>query len=164
MDHAQILGALGNLNLHERLDRADVGHRVEVVREVVHPLDDRDHLPVGLVLGGLLDSRVDIADDRFDVAHDLGLEGDEQPQDAMRGGVVGAEVERHQLVCRLSPAELLIDGGERDALLAPAVLGQAGALGWGLAHSRDSSHLASSCVKMTGSPPIGKSRRWGWPS
>src|ERR1700692_795348 len=49
-------------------------HRVEVVGEVVHPLDDRDDLPVALVLGRLLDPRVHVADHRFDVAHDLSLQ------------------------------------------------------------------------------------------
>src|SRR3990170_4293800 len=42
------------LELEQRLARAAEGHRVEVVREVVHPFDDRDDLPVRLVLGGLL--------------------------------------------------------------------------------------------------------------
>src|SRR5256885_4095662 len=39
-------------------------------RQVVHALDHRDHLPVGLVLGGLLDPRVHVADDRLDAAQD----------------------------------------------------------------------------------------------
>ena len=65
VDHAQVLGALGDLALEQRLDGAAERHRVEVVGEVVHPLDDGDHLPVGLLLGGLLDPRVDVADDRL---------------------------------------------------------------------------------------------------
>ena len=92
--------ALGHLDLHQLLDRAAEGHGVEVVGEVVHPLDHRDDLPVGLVLGRLLDSGVDVADDRFDVPHDLALERDEQPQHPVRGGVVGAEVERQELFAR----------------------------------------------------------------
>ena len=146
VDHAQVLGALGNLDLDQRLHGAAVGHRVEVVGQVVHPLDDRDHLPVGLVLGGLLDPRVHVADDRFDVADDLALQRHEQPQHAVCRGVVRAEVERQQLLARLAAltaVELSLHGR---------------------AHRRASSHLASSRVKITGSPPSGKSRRCGWPS
>jgi hypothetical protein len=40
VDHAQVLGALRYLALEQRLDGAAEGHRVEVVGEVVHPLDD----------------------------------------------------------------------------------------------------------------------------
>jgi hypothetical protein len=64
VDHAQVLRARRDLEVEQRLDRPAERHRVEVVREVVHPLDDRDDLPVGLVLGGLLDAGVDVADDR----------------------------------------------------------------------------------------------------
>ena len=89
---------LGTSTLEQRLDGAAEGHRVEVVGEVVHPLDDRDDLPVGLVLGGLLDAGVDVADDRLEVAHDLALERDQQAQHAVGGRVVRAEVQRQQLV------------------------------------------------------------------
>ena len=136
MDHAQVLRALGHLDLQQRLDRADVGHRVEVVGEVVHPLDDRDDLPVGLVLGGLLDARVHVADDRFDVAHDLALERDEQPQHAVRGGVVRAEVERQQLVGRSrrrpragsSTGESVIDCSRRRYSDSVGLVGRVGGL------------------------------------
>ena len=107
MDHAQVLRALGDLDLGERLDGAAERQRVEVVGQVVHPLDDRDDLPVGLVLGGLLDPRVHVADDRFEVAHDLALERDEQAQHAVRGRVVRAEVERQQLLAGLLAAARL---------------------------------------------------------
>ena len=162
VDHPQVLRARGHLGLEQRLDRAHIGHRVEVVGEVVHALDDRDHLPVGLVLGRLLDAGVHVADHRFDVAHDLALQRHEQPQHAVRRRVVRAEVERQQLGRGLDArhVERLLELRERHALLAPAVVGDA----WTVAHSRASSHLRSSRVKITGSPPIGKSRRCGWPS
>ena len=98
MRDAQVLRALRHLDVQQRLDGAAERHRVEVVREVVHPLDERDDLPVGLVLAVLLDAGVHVADDRLDVAHDLALERRDQPQHAVRGGVVRAEVERQQLV------------------------------------------------------------------
>ena len=90
VDDAQVLRALGDLDVEQRLDGAAERHRVEVVGQVVHPLDDGDDLPVALVLGRLLDAGVDVADDRLEVAHDLALERDEQPQHAVRGRVVRA--------------------------------------------------------------------------
>ena len=96
-------------------------YRVEVVREVVHPLDDRDRLPVGLVLGGLLDARVDVADDRLEVAHDLAVERDEQPQHPVRGGVMRAHVQREQLRRGVVRGHAL-DGRHRDRLLERAVV------------------------------------------
>ena len=91
---------LRHLDLEQRLDGAAERVRVEVVGEVVHPLDDGDGLPVALVLGGLLDAGVDVADDRLDVAHDLAVERDEQPQHAVGRRVVRADVERQQLAGR----------------------------------------------------------------
>src|ERR671931_624081 len=89
--------ALGDLEAEQRLDGAAERHRVEVVREVVHPLDDGDGLPVALVLRRLLDAGVDVADDGLEVADDLALERHQQAQHAVRGRVVGAEVDRQQL-------------------------------------------------------------------
>ena len=134
VDHAQVLRAWRDLEVEDRLDRSAECHRVEVVGEVVHPLDDRDDLPVRHVLGRLLDAGVEVADLRLDVAHDFAVERRHQPQHAVRGRVVRAEVERQQLV------------GMRQA------------------HCHHSGVVRSLCVNRTGSPPIGKSRRCGCPS
>jgi hypothetical protein len=101
VDDAQVLRPRRDVEADELLDGAAVGHRVEVVGEVVHPLDDGDDLPVVLVLGGLLDAGVDVADDRLHVPHDLALERAQQPQDAVRRGMVRAHVEREELVALL---------------------------------------------------------------
>jgi hypothetical protein len=126
VDHAQVLGARGHLHLGQFLDRRAERHRVEVVGEVVHALDHRDDLPVGLVLCRLLDPRVHVADDRFHVSHDLALQRHQQPQHAVRGGVVRAEVQRQELLrgalALAALLELLVQRRQRDALLAPAVL------------------------------------------
>ena len=120
VDHAQPLRALGDLLVEQALHGHAERHRVEVVREVVHPLDERDDLPVLLVLAALLDAGVDVADDRLDVAHDLALERREQPQHAVRGRVVRADVDREELVV------LLAHRLHRHGALALAV-GHAGA-------------------------------------
>ena len=120
MDHPQVLRPRRDLRAEQGLDGAAVGQRVEVVGQVVHPLDHGDDLPVGLVLGRLLDTGVDVADDRRDVAHDLALERGQQAQDPVGGGMVGTDVEGQQLV------GLALAGGLRrvgDRLLALAVVG-----------------------------------------
>ena len=168
VDHAQVLRAPGNLDLGQGLHGAAERHRVEVVREVVHPLDNGDHLPVGLVLGRLLDARVHVPDDRFDVAHDLSLERHQQPQHAVRGRVVRAEVERQQLASGAVAgglrvrAGLLLEGRDRGALLAPSICGEGALLA--RAHGADPRVSPSLYVNSTGSPPTGKSRLRGWPS
>ena len=162
VDDAQVLRARRHVDLEQRLGRAAEGIRVEEVREVVHALDDRDRLPVGLVLGRLLDAGVDVADDRLEIAHDLALERHEQAQHPVRGGMVGTHVEREQLMVHVVGAEAL-DRRHRDRLLHLAVLRRA-AGDVGRAHWVYALPSASSMVKRIGSPPIGKSRRCGWPS
>jgi hypothetical protein len=103
----------------QRLNGAAERHRVEVVAQVVHPLDDRDHLPVRLVLGRLLDPGVDVADDRLDVAHDLTLECGQQSQHTVGGRMVRTDVERQQLVGLTLAGGL---GGEGDRLLTAPVV------------------------------------------
>jgi hypothetical protein len=125
VDHAQVLRALGDLELEQRLDGAAERHRVEVVGQVVHPLHDGDGLPVALVLGRLLDAGVDVADDRLEVADHLALERDEQPQHAVRGRVVRAHVEREELL--LDAIDGVAARRDVDALLPAAVLRDLGA-------------------------------------
>ena len=156
VDHPEVLGALGHLDLEQILDGTAERHRVEVVGQVVHPLDDGDHLPVGLLLGGLLDPGVDVADDRLDVADDLALHRRQQPQHAVSGGVVGTDVERQQLVGLAHPGRLGLIG---DRLLALAIGGRVERAHWSLPYP-----VSSLYVNSTGSPPTGKSRRWGKPS
>jgi hypothetical protein len=68
---------------------------------------------------------VDVADDGLEVAHDLALERDEEPQHAVRGRVVGPHVEREELL--LGPLDGMVPRRDVDALLALAVLGDLGA-------------------------------------
>jgi hypothetical protein len=125
MDHPQVLRARRHVYVEQALDRHAERHRVEVVREVVHPLDERDDLPVGLVLARLLDPGVDVADDRLHRDDGLALERQEQPQHAVRRRVVRPHVDREELVTRLqlrSGYGLVHRAAlERDRLLALAI-------------------------------------------
>ncbi len=128
VDDAQVLGALGHLEVEQRLDGAAEGHRVEVVGQVVHPLDDGDGLPVALVLGRLLDARVEVADDRLEVAHDLALERHQQAQHPVGGRVMRAHVEREQLLLGAADrGQALRLRRQVDALLLLAVRADAAA-------------------------------------
>ena len=62
------------LDAEQPLDREAEGERVGLRAEVVHPLDQRDHLLPLLLLGGLLDAGVEEADGR--VRLDDGLAGE----------------------------------------------------------------------------------------
>ena len=60
--HPQVLGARRGSRARAAARRAAEGLHVEEVGEVVHPLHERDDLPVALLLAGLLDPGVDVAD------------------------------------------------------------------------------------------------------
>ena len=115
VEHAQVLSARRHVDLEQTFHRHAEHLGVEVVGQVVHPLDERDDLPVLLVLAALLDPGVDVADDRLDVAHHLALEGGEQPQHAVGGRVVRADVDREQLFVEVALDQRL---GAGDGLLA----------------------------------------------
>jgi hypothetical protein len=130
VDHAQRLRARRDLDVEQALDGHAEDGRVRVVREVVHPLDERDHLPVLLVLARLLDARVDVADDRHHVHDHLAPERGQEAQDAVGGRVVRPDVEGEDLLVGvdLRPvqpgvdlAALVADPLDRERALAVAV-------------------------------------------
>jgi hypothetical protein len=142
VEHPEVLGARRDLELQEALDAAHERLHVGEVGEVVHPLHERDRLPVGLVLAALLDPRVHVAHDGLQIANDLALQADQEPQDAMGRGVVRPHVDRQELL--LGPHRLAggraLDRGGADHLLAGsgdhvAAMGGRRAVCVGLAHS-----------------------------
>ena len=153
----------GTSSSSSRLDGHAVGHRVEVVGEVVHPLDERDDLPVLLVLAALLDAGVHVADDRLDVAHHLALERAVSSRSTpWVAGWCGPMLIVNSSSWLDAPAwpvpERLVEPLERHGLLALAV-GDVERVVAGQSYQRGIS--CSLKVNSTGSPPIGKSRRWG---
>ena len=58
------LHPLGHLDAEQLLDRQAERQAVRLRAEVVHPLDERDDLLPLLLLGGLLDAGVQVADGR----------------------------------------------------------------------------------------------------
>ena len=93
---ADVLHALGHLDAEQLLHRQHVGQGVGLRPEVVHALDERHDLLPLLLLGRLLDARVQVAD-RGLGAHDLlAIELDDEAQHAMGGGVLRPHVHRHR--------------------------------------------------------------------
>ena len=119
-DRPQVLGAGRDLEVDQALDRAAVGLHLEEVGDVVHPLDEGDDLPVALVLAGLFDPGVDVADHRPQLAHHLAFEVDDEAQDAVGRRVVRPDVDGHDLAVALDStcsviAPLRVGEGDRLA-------------------------------------------------
>ena len=88
----------GGSTPEELLDREHEGELVDLEGEVVDPLRVRDGLPPRLLLHVLLEARVEVADDRLDALDALAVQLDDQPEDAVRGGVVRPEVDLEDVV------------------------------------------------------------------
>ena len=106
------LRARRDLELDQALDAAAEGLHLEEVGEVVHPLDERDDLPVALVLAGLLDPGVQVAHHRLQLDHPLALKRHDQPQHPVSRGVVRPHVDRQDLLLRLEARPLELPLGE----------------------------------------------------
>ena len=79
-------------------ERQAVGLRAEVI----HALDERDHLLPLLLLGGLLDAGVEVADGGRHGDDGLAIELEHQPQHAVRAGVLRPHVDGHRLGSNVS--------------------------------------------------------------
>ena len=78
------------------------GQAVGLRAEVIHALDERDHLLPLLLLGGLLDAGVQIADGRRHRDDGFAIELEHQPQHAVRAGVLRPHVDGHRLGANIS--------------------------------------------------------------
>ena len=96
MQHADVAHPLRDLEAEQLLHRHAERHAVGLRAQVVHPLDERDHLLPLLLLGGLLDAGVEVADGRRRREHRLAVELEHQPQHAVRAGVLRPHVDGHR--------------------------------------------------------------------
>ena len=99
--HADPLDALRHLEAQQLLDRQHVAERVRVRAQVVHALDERDHLLPLLLLHRLLDAGVQVADGRRDRQHGLAVQLQHQAQHAVRAGVLRPHVDGQHLGAQL---------------------------------------------------------------
>jgi hypothetical protein len=95
--HPNALHPLRHLNAEQLLDRQGEGEAIGLGVEIVHALDQRDHLLPLLLLGGLLDAGMEIANRGRHGHHRFAIELQHQPQHAMRAGVLRPHVDGHRL-------------------------------------------------------------------
>jgi hypothetical protein len=92
-DGPQDLRAGRNLHAQQFLHGQDVPHVVRHSRYVVHAVGVREHLGVGLVLGGLLNARVQVADVGPGIDNRLAVQFHHNAEHAVGAGVLGAHVD-----------------------------------------------------------------------
>ena len=95
--HTDVHHPLGHFDTEQLLDGQTERQAVGLRAQVVHPLHERNHLLPFLLLGGLLDSRVQVSDRRVGVDDDLAGQLQHQPQHAVRAGVLRPHVDGHRL-------------------------------------------------------------------
>ena len=96
--HADPLGAPGDLYTRQSFHRKRKGQLVEERCQVVHARHVGGALVVHQFLARLLHARVQVTDDRLGPQHLFAPDLDHHPQDPVRGRVRGPEVEDHGLV------------------------------------------------------------------
>ena len=87
--------ALGNLHAEHALDGQHDAQLVGERRQPVVAVGEHDDLPVVARLEELLGAAVHVADDRLGVLDALTVEDEPQPEHAVRGGVLRADVQHH---------------------------------------------------------------------
>ncbi len=92
-DGADVLHALRDLDAQTLLDAHAEGVAVLRGPEVVEAVGQRQRLGVGQALAHLLDAAVDVAAVDVELADNLTLERDAEAQHAVRGGVLGTDVD-----------------------------------------------------------------------
>ena len=93
-EHAEILRADRHFEVEQLLDREHIAVLHAQRRAIIEPVEIRQRLLVGLVLDQLLGAAVEQADMRIEPLDDLAVELHHQPQHAVRGGMLRAEVDR----------------------------------------------------------------------
>jgi hypothetical protein len=95
-EHADVLDALRHLEPEQLFDGERVGQAVALRAQVIHALDERDDLLPLLLLGGLFDPGVQVADGRNHRLDDFSIELEHEPQHTVGAGVLGPHVDRHR--------------------------------------------------------------------
>src|SRR5690349_23185849 len=84
-------------------------------RQVIGPVGERNDLVVMAVLAELFEAGVQVADVRDHTHHGFAIELHHQPEDAVRGGMLGPDVDEHMLAREAR----FFEGAERDACGTP---------------------------------------------
>ncbi len=101
-EDSYVLYARRHLETEHLLYAERVRQTVRLGGQVIHPLDERYHLLPLLLLGGFLDSGVQVPDRRVRGTNDLAIELEHQPEHAVRAGVLRPHVHRHRFRAQFS--------------------------------------------------------------
>ena len=102
-DHADVAGAAGHFNAGELFGSVNRDCFVEHPGGVVPPTDVGHEHDVGAVFGDFLHAAMEIANDGFAVDDVFAVEGDDEPQHAVHGRVMGAHVHDHRFGFGFNP-------------------------------------------------------------
>ncbi len=92
--HAQILRARGHFEIEQFLDREHIAMLHAHRRDVIEPIEIGQSLEIGFIFDQLFGAAVEQADMRIEPLDDLAVQLHHQPQHAVRGRVLGAEIDR----------------------------------------------------------------------
>ena len=92
-DDANVLHPLGHFQAEQALHPRHVGEVVRDRGEVIRPIRVRDNLLVTTILEQLLQPSMHVADVRHHFFHDFAIHRDDDPEQAMRGGMLGPDIE-----------------------------------------------------------------------
>ena len=96
--------ALGNCDAEQPLDRQAEGVLLIHRRDIIEPVEIRHRLHICLVLDQLFGAAMQQADMRIDALDDFAVKLKHQPQHAMRGRMLRAEIDGEVTLCDLAPA------------------------------------------------------------
>ena len=96
--HADVLGPARHGDVHELLEGHHRRPLAEQGADVFQRVEVADGLVVIRVLAQLLDTPVQIAEDRIEIRHDLAVDLHDDPQHAVRRRMLGAHIEEHLAV------------------------------------------------------------------
>jgi hypothetical protein len=100
-EHANPFHAIGHFEAEKLLHRQAVRVGIGLRAEVVHPLDERNHLLKFLLLGGLFDAGVQVSDRRCRRHDRLTIELEHQPEHSVSAGVLRPHIDGHRFRAEL---------------------------------------------------------------
>ena len=99
--NADPLHAVGHLETQQLFDSQRVGVRIRLGAQIIHALDERNHLLKFFLLRSLFDSGVEIPDRRRARHHRFAFELQHQPEHAVRAGMLRPHVHGHRFGAQL---------------------------------------------------------------
>ena len=111
------LDAIRHLDARELLDRQHIGQVVHHPAQIVDPVGVRNEAVPGLALGHLLRATMVVADVGHRVDDLLAIELQHDAKRAMRGGVIGPEVQEHEVLVRVAALHAPLLGVELERRL-----------------------------------------------